>query len=428
MSDIDGNFTLPDISAGTVELSASFIGYLKETRSITVTADGTVEVSFLLIQDLQQLSEVVVIGYGVQKKSDLTGAVASVSSEEINKVPAQDVKEALQGRAAGVYIIANTGAPGANVDVRIRGISSINKTNPLWIVDGVPADPKSVNNADIESIEILKDASAGAIYGSSAANGVILITTKKGQRDKTTVDFNMYYGWQKAHNLLEVANGPQFGRLYTEYEAIAGRPSFTFPNPDSLPTINYQEEILRTAPMSSYDLSASGGNEKSTYFLGIGYLKQEGILKRTSYDRISIRINSDHKANKWLRIGENFSFTRQSFKGFEEWKYFNEYNTPVLPAVQYHSFVPVYVNPDGSAATEKNDTTNWSATPLGNTSNPVANIELENREQQTYLATATAFAVIEPLKGLSYENRLSGNFKFTNDVDFFACIFHHSIK
>ncbi|MBN2522351.1 MAG: TonB-dependent receptor [Bacteroidales bacterium] len=418
VSDIDGNFSLPDITAGSVQLSVSFIGYLTETQTVTVGDGVSVEANFMLIEDLQQLSEVVVIGYGVQKKSDLTGAVASVSSEDLNKVPSQDISQALQGRAAGVYALGNTAAPGANIDITIRGITSINKTNPLWIVDGVPADPKSVNNADVESVEILKDASAGAIYGANAANGVVLITTKKGKAGKNTVNFDTYYGWQQAYNLVEVADGPGFGRVFTEFEAIQGIDDFFFSNTDTLPTIDYQKEILRTAPMSSYDLSVSGGNENSTYFVGLGYMKQEGIVKRTSYDRLSLRINSEHKGNKWLTIGENVSFTRQKSEGFHEWQYFNEYETPILPTVTYHPFIPVYVNPDGSAATEKNDTTNWSSSPLGNTVNPVGRVELKNQEQQTYLAMGTAFIKIHPLKGLTYENRITGSFKYTDDVEF----------
>jgi len=418
VSDIDGKFSLPDITDGSVQLSVSFIGYLTETQTITVDDGVSVEANFMLIEDLQQLSEVVVIGYGVQKKSDLTGAVASVSSEDLNKVPSQDISQALQGRAAGVYVMGNTGAPGANTDIQIRGTTSINRTTPLWIIDGVPADPKSVNQADVESIEILKDASAGAIYGSNAANGVILVTTKKGKAGKNQIDFNAYYGVQQVYNYVDIADGPQFGRVFTEYEALQGIEDFYFPNPDTLPTFDYQKKITQTAPMQSYDLSVSGGNENSTYFIGFGFMKQEGVVKRTSYDRMSFRANSEHKGNKWLTVGENFSFTRQKFVGFHEWQYFNEYEGPILPSVTFHNFVPVYVNPDGSPATEKNDTTNWSGDPLSNTVNPVGRVDLKNQESQTYLANATAYLKIHPIKGLDYETRLSGGFKYTDDVEF----------
>jgi TonB-dependent starch-binding outer membrane protein SusC len=259
VTDTNGQFTL-NVAQGST-LVVSYVGMNRE--EIVVNESGTIRIT--MFPTMETLDEFVVIGYGRQRKSDLTGAVASISSEDLTSMPVSRLEQALQGRAAGVFAQSNTGAPGSNVNVRIRGITSINATNPLWIVDGVPADPRTVSPSDIESIEILKDASTAAIYGASGANGVVLVTTKKGQAGKTQVTYNASYGLQSPAKLLNLATGPEFAMMYNEYQAILRRPYNRYffqnylewiENPDGgadlpsfryedVPTFDYQKAIFR---------------------------------------------------------------------------------------------------------------------------------------------------------------------------------------
>jgi TonB-dependent starch-binding outer membrane protein SusC len=402
-TDADGRFSIA-IPPDSDVLTFSFIGF----RPAELKLEGRSEISIVLVELIEELDELVVIGYGTQRKSDLTGAVSSVSSEELNSTASSNLTNALQGRAAGVYVQSTTGAPGSNVNIKIRGITSFNGTNPLWVVDGVPGvDPNTVNPSDIESFEVLKDASSAAIYGASGANGVVLVTTKKGKAGKTSVSFNAYFGVQKIADYLNVATGPQFGKMYTEYETIRRARNYTFPDYESLPNYNYQDEIFRTAPMQNYDLSISGGNEKSNFYFGMGYLTQEGIMKNSAYEKLTLRVNSESRPNNWLTVGENISFARNEYSGFEEWQLLDIYHTPVLSAINYHPFMAPY-----------DSTGNWSSSPLSNTKNPVSMQELLHSGRQNYGAKATLFAKIEPIEGLSFETRITGGANFGNSYNF----------
>jgi TonB-dependent starch-binding outer membrane protein SusC len=421
VTDIGGNYSLK-VPVETKEISISFIGYLTETLKVSLSDGATQTLDITLAEDLMELEDVVVIGYGTMKKSDLTSAVASVSGEDLTSTTVSTVEQALQGRAAGVTISAVTGAPGANIQVNVRGVTSINNSNAAWIIDGVPGDPKSVNPNDVESIEILKDASSAAIYGSNGGNGVVLVTTKKGKAGLTSASLNITHGWQNVpkSTYLDVATGPEYGKMYTEYQRImrTREDKILFPNYDTLPTYDYQSEVFQVAPMQNYDLGVSGGNDKSTFYMGLGYTAQDGVLRNSNYNKITVRINSEHKLNKWLKVGENVSLLRQVWGGFEEWQLLNEYHSPIMGAIQYQPFVPVYVNPDGSAAAAKNDTTNWSSTPIGNTANPVGRIELLHKSNENASMKATAFVIIEPIKGLRNETRLTGDISYGNNYAF----------
>ncbi len=237
VTDVNGNYTIeiPDEHISG-ELQVSFIGYLSETVEIA----GQEVIDVTLLPDLQQLEEVVVVGYGVQRKSDLTGAVSTVSGEKLAEIPVLGVDQALQGRAAGVSVIQNTGMPGANVNIQIRGISSINGTKPLLIVNGArTSDISSINPYDIESIEILKDASSAAIYGATGGNGVILITTKQGKPGKITTSFNYYRGWQKPWKKMDMMNSQEYAEVMNTITALnaysRGRPYIPWTTqPDTL--------------------------------------------------------------------------------------------------------------------------------------------------------------------------------------------------
>jgi TonB-dependent starch-binding outer membrane protein SusC len=433
VTDTNGHFTI-NVAQGST-LVISYVGMNRE--EIVVHESGTINI--VMFPTMETLDEFVVIGYGRQRKSDLTGAVASISSENLTAIPVARLEQVLQGRAAGVFAQSNTGAPGANVNIRIRGITSINATNPMWIVDGVPADPRTVNPSDIESIEILKDASTAAIYGANGANGVVLVTTKKGQAGKTQVTYNASIGQQSPARLLNLASGPEFAMMYNEYQAILRRPYNRYyfqdylewvENPDGgadlprfryddVPSFDYQKAIFQTAPMINHDLGVSGGSNNSTFYFGIGYTNQEGIVKNSAYNSINARVNSDHKPNSWLRVGQNFSISQRNYSGWEEWQLLNEYHTPVMAAINYHPFVPFtdsigpYVTrlkPDGSD--------NWTFTPLGNTGNPVASNDLLVRESTNSSIKATAYAIIEPYEWISFETRATGDLNYGKNYGF----------
>lgn len=416
VSNLDGNFSIPNLNSQVYDLVASFIGFNNEVKTVDLSNSKTMVVNFVLKEDIAELSEVVVIGYGVQKKSDLTSAVASVSAEDLEQSRAANIQQALQGRAAGVQVTSNTGAPGSGVSIKIRGITSINGTDPIWIVDGIQADPNSVNAADIESMEILKDASSAAIYGANAGSGVILVTTKKGKAGDTKVTFNSYMGLQRVNKTIDVTSGSAFAHMYHEYQTLANVPArrYLTSEPDTFQTYNYQDMIFHQAMMQNYDLGVSGGNEKSTFYMGIGYLTQEGIMKKTDYNKITIRFNGEHKANKWLTVGLNSNYTRQETDGFEEWELKSEYGNPILQAIAFHSFVA----PFGSKETDSEYDEGWSYTPLGNTQNPLSRIGLKFHKSINHSATGTFFTAITPFQGFRIESRITGSVGFGGSYNF----------
>jgi TonB-dependent starch-binding outer membrane protein SusC len=409
LTDATGKYLLKVDGKSSILLFRS-IGFI--TQEISVGNSSTINVK--LIADVKQLDETVVIGYGVQKRSDLTGSVASVKVDDLTKLPVTGIQSALQGKAAGVQVSQNTGAPGSDVTIRVRGISSLNGSNPLWIVDGVASGANSVNASDIESIEILKDASSAAIYGSNGANGVILITTKKGKPGKPNATLNYYHGIQSVPNRIQMANTQQFANMYTEYMGIKGKGGvISVKDLQSInsfkddPTYNYQDMIFRTAKMDNLNFNVSGGNDNLSTYFGLGYINQEGILKSSNFERINLRLNSTYKITNWFKVGENISFNQSKRFGWDEWEYNSEYASPVTAAITVHPYLPPY-----------DSVGNWVPRTFGNTDDPMAAIDLMNRENRSYQFNGTVFAKIEPFKGFSYESRLSSNISFGDNYTF----------
>ncbi|UFH53520.1 SusC/RagA family TonB-linked outer membrane protein [Spirosoma sp. KNUC1025] len=304
----EGRYTLPNVPADGV-LTVSYIGYV--TQELTVGNRTTFDVT--LQSDDRALNEVVVVGYGTQRKIETTGSIASVKSTELVQTPVANVAQGLQARVAGVQVTQNTGAPGGNISVRIRGTNSINgNSEPLYVIDGIqisnssPTDGvttvsplSTINPNDIESVEILKDASASAIYGSRAANGVVLITTKRGKTGATRVTFDSYYGVQKVNKTLPVLNAAQFAQL--ENEVFKNN---YYSNPASLGEgVNWQNIIFREAPIQNHQLSINGGNDKTQLALSLNYFNQQGIIINSAFQRYSLRLNVDHRISNWLKIG-----------------------------------------------------------------------------------------------------------------------------
>jgi TonB-linked SusC/RagA family outer membrane protein len=303
-TDTDGKFkiSVPNLN---VTLLFSSIGYLTKE----VELNGKTEINVTLESDVKTLGEIVVVGYGEVKKSDLTGSVASVKSTEITAFPTTNVVQALAGRAAGVQVIQNNGSPGGGVSVRIRGTNSVQGSNePLYVVDGFPfsGNPSLLNNADIESIEVLKDASATAIYGSRGANGVVLITTKQGKVGKVQVDYDFNYSVQTLRKKLDLMNAQEYANFYN-LQATNDRltPYFTQDQINSFAnnSFDWQSTIFQQAPISNHNLTVSGGSEKTQFSVSGSTFNQEGIVIGSGFKRYSVRVNFNQK------ISEKFSIT-----------------------------------------------------------------------------------------------------------------------
>lgn len=317
VTDFDGNYVIDNVPPDGV-LVFSYVGF----QTVELPVNNRTEINVNLETDISSLDEVVVVGYGTMKRSDVTGAMVSVSSESIEESVPTTIDQVLQGRAAGVQIQQNSGAPGASSSIRIRGISSITGSNePIFVIDGVIVDSNtgqagqnafaSINPSDIESIDILKDASATAIYGSRAANGVILITTKRGKSGEMVVNFDSYVGFQEIPKTLDLLNLQEYAihkNTRAELGIVQQDPFFI--RPDLLGEgTDWQDEMFTRAEMQSYNVSVSGGNERNSYSMSVGYLDQEGIALGSSFNRLNLRGLFDTQVKDYLKTGINFAFS-----------------------------------------------------------------------------------------------------------------------
>jgi TonB-linked SusC/RagA family outer membrane protein len=311
ITDVDGRYRLESglLTASSV-IVYSYVGY----KATEQTVGNRLLINVALNPEEFMLDELVVIGYGTAKKSNVLGAVTRVNNQELTKIPVAGIDQALQGRAAGVQVTQNTGAPGEGVSVRIRGAGSINSSNdPLYIVDGIPsADALKILSAgDIESMTVLKDASAAAIYGSRANNGVVLITTKKGIKGKTRISYRGQTGFQKAIGLTKMVNTADYVSIYNEaanndnafLPSTMQRALITEEDAARFDDISYINELLRTAPVNSHEISVSGGNELTDFMISASFFDQKGIIQNTGYTRGTFRLDVNTEANKWLTVG-----------------------------------------------------------------------------------------------------------------------------
>jgi TonB-dependent starch-binding outer membrane protein SusC len=320
VADIDGNFQIEvDEAARSSSLIISFIGYVSQELPI---GDRT-EFNVVLAEDLTQLKEIVITGYTAQSKEKITGAITSVGEELITKLPVPSIDQALQGRAPGVVVSQNTGAPGEGVSVRVRGVGSLfSGNNPLYIVDGVPTqDMTGISTQDIENISVLKDASAAAVYGARATNGVVVVTTKKGRTAQPQVQISSLVGIQQPSRLINMTNTDEYVSIYNE---SANNDNATKTNPiffrklitddihATLPDVDYIDAIMTDALLQSHSLSFSGGDEKTQYFMSANYFDQEGIIEGSDFNRVSGRMNISSQLKDWLRTGVNLNIARST--------------------------------------------------------------------------------------------------------------------
>ena len=307
ITDPNGKFVL-DIPNPNTQIIFSFVGYLSQE----VAVGNQTRLNITLKQDTRALEEVVVVGYGTVKKSDLTGSVAKVGEANIKATPIVSLDRAMQGRAAGVQVVSNSARPGGGSTIRIRGSGSVNAGNdPLYVIDGFPTgNLNSINTNDIESIEVLKDASATAIYGSRGANGVVLVTTKRGKAGKAVISYEGYYGNQSVRKTIPLLNAQQFAELVNEAQVNGGaKPYFDGstadkPLPSTLGTgTDWQKQVLHDAPLQSHQLSVSGGTDKSRYAISFGYYGQDGIIMNSNFKRYTLRANLDNDLTSRLKVG-----------------------------------------------------------------------------------------------------------------------------
>lgn len=301
-TDINGKFTL-EVGPNDAMLSITFVGY--EPKEVSLGSQSTYEIA--LTSSKVMLSEIVVIGYGTVRKSDLTGSVGSVKAKELTKVTSLSPEQSLQGKVAGVQVTSTSGAPGATPSVRIRGVGTFNNSSPIYVVDGVILDNISfLNTADIASMEILKDASATAMYGSRGANGVILITTKSGTigEEKTNFSYSGEYSIQNLAKKIDLLNGRDFATIANE---IPGDPSYN--NVDAVPNTDWQDLVFNPAPINNHQLSAWGSTKKTQYYIGIGYFNQKGIVDKSGYERITFKFNNTYNLTEHLKFGNNITIS-----------------------------------------------------------------------------------------------------------------------
>ncbi|MDO6440299.1 TonB-dependent receptor [Cyclobacterium sp. 1_MG-2023] len=390
-TDIEGKYSIQVPSSDAI-LSISFIGF--QTQEIVVGNNSIIDVS--LEPELSALSEVVVVGYGTQKRATVTGAISSISSEQIRALPVPNLASTLQGRAAGVSV-TNSGAPGTSPIVRVRGIGTVGNNDPLYVIDGVPAGGlNQINPADIESIEVLKDASAAAIYGSRAANGVVLITTKKGQIGTAKVTVDSYYGTQTAWKQLDLLNRDQYLDFGRDLLANGGEPApQRFDDLGEFANVNtdWQAEMFRSAPVQDHNIAISGGNESVLYNVSVGYFKQEGIMRGTDFERVSFRSNTDFNINDRISIGQTLTFAysdraNEPFSGGRSQIEHIVKQVPYIP-VRDASRLGGFRSPDRVDGSDPE--------------NPVLNAELKTNRQQDFKILGTGYINVDLYDGLKYK-------------------------
>lgn len=389
-TDAEGTYSL-SVPTLNDTLMFSFVGY----QTTEVPINGRTVVDVALEPTLISGGDVVVVGYGQQQRRDITSSIASVSAEDIANEPVQQVAQSLQGKVSGVQIMQNSGNPGSDFMMRVRGVGSTNdrSTQPLYVVDGNPmADPADISPSQVQSIEVLKSASATAIYGARGANGVVLITTKGGRAGDIQFDLDMYNGVQYARE-VPLTNARDYATLYNEAVTNAGQPPI-FDNPDSFGEgTDWQDVAYRPATTRNINMSISGGNENSTYFVSGQYEKQEGVVRTTEFERLNLRLNSQHEITPFITIGENIAFSRSKSRGMDTYSMTGFF----ARGIARDPTVPVK-NPDGS----------WGELPRG--SNLEAQFQRDEDQDdgtERPVLTGSGFIEIDPLENLTFRSQFN---------------------
>jgi len=423
-TDANGMYTISVPRTGSV-LVVTYSGMIDQEIPVIT---GTTVYNVQLDSKANSMNEIVVVGYGTQRRASVTGSISSVKSGDIESMPVNRIEQTLQGRTSGLTIAQGSGAPGSSSTVRIRGITSINNSNPLYIVDGVPIDIGGIdylNQYDIESIEVLKDAASAAIYGTRAAGGVILITTKKGRAGTMRVGYNGYYGTQAPARKLKLLNATQYATLRNEASLNAGG-NILFPNPEALGKgTDWQSLIFNNdARIQDHEINLSGGGDRSTFYSSFGFFQQEGVVASaiSNYKRFTFRLNSSHKIARWATFGENFSYSYIKSHGSLNTN--SEFGGPLSSAINLDPITPSIITDPTVAGSNP-----YSNNPVVKDANgnPYAISSIVGQEMTNplgYIKTqqgnygwshnmvGNAYLEIEPIKGLKFRSSLGAKLAF----------------
>ncbi|MFI5186011.1 MAG: SusC/RagA family TonB-linked outer membrane protein [Chitinophagales bacterium] len=433
LTDVNGSFSIKVPGIGNV-LVITYIGMVDQEIPVTSAA---IPIIVQLEPRANSLNEVVVIGYGTQKRANVTGSISSVKAKDLESMPVNRIEQSLQGRTSGLTIAQSSGAPGASATVRIRGITSINNSNPLYIVDGVPIDIGGIdylNQYDIESIEVLKDAASAAIYGTRAAGGVILITTKKGRSGALHVGYNGYYGVQSPERKLNLLNAEQYATLRNEASLNAGG-DIIFADPASLGKgTNWQDLLFNnSAQIQDHEVNISGGNDRSTFYSSFGFFNQEGIVSSSisNYKRLTIRLNSSHKLANWVTFGENLGYSYIKSQGGLNTN--SEFGGPLSSAINLDPITPsviTNISAQPNATEYLNNSLYTIKDPFGNPygisyyvgqemTNPLAYIQTQQGNfGWSHNIVGNAYLEIKPIKGLQFRSNIGAKLAFYGNESF----------
>ncbi len=403
MTEADGTYSMM-LPTGTTELSVVCLGY----KTVTEVLNGRSVINFVLEEEFDSLDDVVVVGYGVQKKKLTTGANLNVKGEELMKRTTGNALQALQGQTPGMQITSTSGQPGEGMKVTIRGLGTTGNSGPLYIVDGVPGDISKVNPADIESIDVLKDAASAAIYGSQAANGVVLITTKSGKAGESHVYFDGYYGIQTVYRQARMLNAEEYMVIMDEQALNSGQSVYDWTKYNLSDTDWVDQMFRETAPTKNYTLGVTGGNDLSVYSLSFNYNSQEGIAgskEKSSYESYKVRLNSEHKIYKdLLKVGEHMTFVFNNTAGIGVG---GQYNNTLRAAFNTSPLAPVYGNNYYGWGDENgiwNDTAYDASNWYQNDGNPYASMMLGRSSSTSQNFIGDVYAELTPFKGFSIKS------------------------
>lgn len=404
LTDVDGKFTLSVKENATIEVS--YIGFTSKTFAVGQQTVFNVE----LKEEANVLNEVVAIGYGVQKKKLNTGATLQVKGDEVAKLNTTNPLQALQGQAPGVQISSTSGQPGADMKVTIRGLGTVGNSGPLYIIDGIEGDISVLNAADIQSIDVLKDAASAAIYGAQAANGVILVTTKQGSKGKGQVSFDAYYGVQNVARKAKMLNANEYMAIMNEQALNSGSALFDFDSMGTLANTNWINQMFKDdAKTENYSLNVNGGSEASVYALSLNYTSQEGIVGGkdvSNYERYGFRINTEHKLYKEvLKVGQHLNFNYIKNRGISVG---NQYNNTLRGAFTTSPLSPVYSD-NNIYDSPYNDTSNspW----YNGDGNPYGLMMTNsNNKSDSQKLMADIYAELEPIKNLKLKSVFGINY------------------
>jgi len=437
ITDSEGKYSLEVPEEGGT-LRFSFVGY--SPKEVEIGDKTTINVSMQM--KTRAMEEVVVVGYGVQKKSLVTGSISKIEAEDMSKNQSR-IEQSIQGKTAGVNIMQESGSPGANMTIRIRGTGSNLNSDPLFIVDGMRTGGMDyLNPDDIESIEVLKDAASAAIYGAEGANGVVLITTKSGKKGDSRINYSYNRGIQEAVNYVEVMNANQ----YADYFSDAG---WLDENPDALGEgTDWMNEIFQVAPMEQHNLSIEGGSEKTKVFASASYYDQDGIVggNKTNFNRATARLNLDHEAKDWLKVGTRISYTNLNRKSINE---NNEFGGVISNAMAIDPLTPVHVdnledlpdkylpqiqdnfsNPENSSLKAPGDKGYFGMSPYvqNEIANPIAQMNNEHNRWQQDKILASFYTEIKPLEGLNIRSSYDIDLSYGNSLFWTPKYYYHSIN